>query len=129
MPSSSVDGMDVVKTHYAMAEAAAHVRSGKGPYLLEINTYRYRGHSVSDPAKYRTPEELEAYKEKDPIEQLTAYLLEHKILSHNELEAIDKAILEEIDEAEAFAEISEYPAASELFTDNYVQKDYPFITD
>jgi TPP-dependent pyruvate/acetoin dehydrogenase alpha subunit len=54
MPSSSVDGMDVIKTHYAMAEAAAHIRSGKGPYLLEINTYRYRGHSVSDPAKYRT---------------------------------------------------------------------------
>ncbi|HQW25583.1 MAG TPA: pyruvate dehydrogenase (acetyl-transferring) E1 component subunit alpha, partial [Saprospiraceae bacterium] len=73
MPSSSVDGMDVIKTHYAMAEAAAHIRSGKGPYLLEINTYRYRGHSVSDPAKYRTTEELERYKEKDPIEQLRDY--------------------------------------------------------
>ena len=129
MPSSSVDGMDVIKTHYAMAEAAAHVRSGKGPYLLEINTYRYRGHSVSDPAKYRTPEELESYKEKDPIEQLREYLIEHKILDASELEAIDKAILQEIDKAEAFADESAYPAASELFTDNYLQADYPYIRD
>lgn len=129
MPSSSVDGMDVIKTHYAMAEAAAHVRSGKGPYLLEINTYRYRGHSVSDPAKYRSPEELESYKEKDPIEQLREYLIEHKYVDTSELEAIDKAILQEIDEAEAFADESAYPAASELFTDNYLQTDYPYIRD
>ena len=129
MPSSSVDGMDVMKTHYAMAEAAAHVRSGKGPYLLEIKTYRYRGHSVSDPAKYRTTEELESYKGQDPIEQLKHYLLEHKLLSDNDLEAIDKSILEEIDAAEAFAENSAFPPASELYTDNYVQKDYPFIKD
>lgn len=129
MPSSSVDGMDVIKTHYAMAEAAAHVRSGKGPYLLEIITYRYRGHSVSDPAKYRTTEELESYKEKDPIEQLRDYLLEHKLLTNKDLEVIDKAILQEIDAAEAFAENSSFPPASELFTDNYLQEDYPFTRD
>jgi pyruvate dehydrogenase E1 component alpha subunit len=129
MPASSVDGMDVIKTHYAMAEAAAHIRSGKGPYLLEINTYRYRGHSVSDPAKYRTPEELESYKIKDPIEQLKAYIISHKILSISELEGIDKAIAEEIDEAELFAENSSYPPVSELWTDNYIQKDYPFTRD
>lgn len=129
MPSSTVDGMDVVKTHYAMAEAAAHVRSGKGPYLLEINTYRYRGHSVSDPAKYRAAEELEAYKEKDPIEQLKEYLLKHKLLTDNDLETIEKAIAIEIDEAEVFAENSEFPPASELYTDNYLQEDYPFIKD
>lgn len=129
MPSSWVDGMDVMKTHYAMAEAAAHVRSGKGPYLLEIKTYRYRGHSVSDPAKYRTPEELDSYKGKDPIEQLKAYLLAHNILKQEELDAIDQAILQEIDEAEAFAESSEFPPASELYTDNYVQEDYPYIKD
>ena len=129
MPSSSVDGMDVMKTHYAMAEAAAHIRSGKGPYLLEIITYRYRGHSVSDPAKYRTTEELDAYKVKDPIEQLKEYLLSHKLLNNSELEAIDKAILQEIDDAEAFAESSPYPPASELYTDNYLQEDYPFIKD
>ncbi len=129
MPSSWVDGMDVLKTHYAMAEAAAHVRSGKGPYLLEIKTYRYRGHSVSDPAKYRTSEELDNYKGKDPISQLKDYLLQHNILKEEELDAIDKAILQEIDDAEAFAEKSEFPPASELFTDNYLQKDYPFIKD
>ncbi len=129
MPSSTVDGMDVLKTHYAMAEAAAHVRSGKGPYLLEIKTYRYRGHSVSDPAKYRSPEELESYKAQDPIDQLKDYLIDHKILSINDLESIDHALLKEIDEAEAFAEQSPFPPASELYTDNYLQEDYPFIKD
>lgn len=129
MPSSSVDGMDVMKVHYAMAEAAAHIRSGKGPYLLEIKTYRYRGHSVSDPAKYRTPEELEAYKERDPIAQFKSYLLKHKLLSNSEIDAIDKAILDEIDAAEAFAEASDYPDPAELYTDNYLQEDYPYIMD
>ncbi len=129
MPCSWVDGMDVLKTHYAIAEAAAHVRSGNGPYLLEIKTYRYRGHSVSDPAKYRTPEELDTYKGKDPIEQLKEYLSKHNILNAKDLEEIDQAILQEIDEAEAFAEQSEFPPASELYTDNYVQEDYPFIRD
>ncbi|HZV71507.1 MAG TPA: pyruvate dehydrogenase (acetyl-transferring) E1 component subunit alpha [Saprospiraceae bacterium] len=129
MPSSAVDGMDVMKTHQALSEAAEHVRSGKGPYLLEIKTYRYRGHSVSDPAKYRSAEELENYKEKDPIDHLKAYILEHKLLKESELEAIDQAILKEIDEAEAFAEKSEFPPAAELYTDNYVQQDYPYIKD
>ncbi|MBK9981353.1 MAG: pyruvate dehydrogenase (acetyl-transferring) E1 component subunit alpha [Saprospiraceae bacterium] len=129
MPSSAVDGMDVMKTHEALSEAAAYVRSGKGPYLLEIKTYRYRGHSVSDPAKYRSAEELENYKEKDPIDHLKAYIEEHKLLKISELEAIDKAILKEIDDAEAFAEDSKFPPASELYTDNYVQEDYPYIRD
>jgi len=129
MPSSTVDGMDVLKTHYAMAEAAAHVRSGKGPYLLEIKTYRYRGHSVSDPAKYRTPEELETYKGQDPIEQLKGYILGHNLLTDKELEDIDQAIAHEIDEAEAFAENSPFPDPSELYTDNYLQEDYPYIKD
>ncbi len=129
MPSSWVDGMDVMKTHYAMAEAAAHVRSGKGPYLLEIKTYRYRGHSVSDPAKYRTPEELDTYKGQDPIEQLKGYLLGHNVMSQDELDVIDQTIMTEIDEAEAFAEAGSFPPASELYTDNYLQEDYPFIKD
>jgi pyruvate dehydrogenase E1 component alpha subunit len=129
MPSSWVDGMDVMKTHHALAEAAAHIRAGNGPYLLEIKTYRYRGHSVSDPAKYRTKEELERYQEQDPIETLKAYVLKNNILSASELEAIDKAIMQEIDEAEAFADASPYPDPSELYTDNYVQEDYPYIRD
>ena len=129
MPSSSVDGMDVMKVHYAMAEAAAHVRSGKGPYLLEVKTYRYRGHSVSDPAKYRTKDELNEYKGKDPVLQLREYLKKHKILTNKEIESIDKAILEEIDAAETFAEQSPYPDPAELYTHNYLQEDYPFIKD
>ncbi len=129
MPSSSVDGMDVMKVHYAMAEAAAHVRSGKGPYLLEIKTYRYRGHSVSDPANYRTKEELNSYKDQDPINQFTDYLLKNKIFTKSELETIDKAMLEEIDAAESFAESSPFPDPSELYTDNYLQEDYPYIKD
>ena len=129
MPSSAVDGMDVLKTHYAMAEAAAHIRSGKGPYLLEIKTYRYRGHSVSDPAKYRTAEELDNYRGQDPIVQLQKYLVDHKIFDSKDLEEIDQVILKEIDEAEAFAEQSEFPPASDLYTDNYLQADYPFIKD
>jgi pyruvate dehydrogenase E1 component alpha subunit len=129
MPSSWVDGMDVMKTHHALAEAAAHIRAGNGPYLLEIKTYRYRGHSVSDPAKYRTKEELERYQEQDPIETLKAYILKNNILSNSELEAIDKAILQEIDEAEAFADASPFPDPAELYTDNYVQDDYPYIRD
>lgn len=129
MPSSWVDGMDVMKTHHALAEAAAHIRAGNGPYLLEIKTYRYRGHSVSDPAKYRTKEELERYQEQDPIETLKAYVLKNNILGASELEAIDKAILQEIDEAEAFADASPFPDPAELYTDNYLEPDYPFIRD
>ncbi len=129
MPSKEVNGMEVLKTHQAMAEAAAHVRSGKGPFLLEVKTYRYRGHSVSDPAKYRTPEELDSYKAQDPIEQLRSYILNHKLLKESDLESINKAMLKEIDEAEAFSDASEFPPASELFTDNYLQEDYPFIRD
>src|SRR5688572_4641711 len=129
MPASWVDGMDVLKTHYAMSEAAAHVRAGKGPYLLEIKTYRYRGHSVSDPAKYRTSEELESYKGKDSIEQLRDYIIKHNLISAKELDDIDQVILKEIDEAEAFAEASAIPPPSELYTDNYLQEDYPFIKD
>jgi pyruvate dehydrogenase E1 component alpha subunit len=129
MPASAVDGMDVLKTHQAMAKAAEHVRSGKGPYLLEIKTYRYRGHSVSDPAKYRTQEELDTYKGKDPIDHFKSYLLDHNLLKADELEAIDQVILKEIDEAEAFADQSEFPPASELYTDNYLQEDYPYIRD
>ncbi|MEO6132868.1 MAG: thiamine pyrophosphate-dependent enzyme, partial [Saprospiraceae bacterium] len=87
------------------------------------------GHSVSDPAKYRSLEELETYKEKDPIDHLKSYLEEHQLAKPADLEAIDQAIRKEIDEAEAFAEISEFPPASELYTDNYQQADYPYIKD
>ncbi len=129
MKHKAVDGMDVEKTHLAIKEAADHIRDGKGPYFLEIKTYRYRGHSVSDPAKYRTKEELTKYKERDPILILEDKILDAKIASEDELKDIQDAIKTEINEAVKFAEESEYPPASDLYTDNYLQEDYPFIRD
>jgi len=129
MPSEPVDGMDPEAVHLAVEKAAAHIRSGKGPYYLEIKTYRYRGHSVSDPAKYRTKDELNEYKAKDPIEIIKDRILDGKIASAKEVEKIEDAIAEEIATAVKFAEESDLPLASELYDNNYVQEDYPFITD
>ena len=128
MPSSAVDGMDVEKVYDAMHTAAEHVRSGKGPYFLEINTYRYRGHSVSDPAKYRTKEELEEYKQRDPIAGLEARMLDAGIVDQAWIDEMQEKIKSEIDDAVEFADNSPYPDPSELYTDNYVQDDYPYLT-
>ncbi|MBL7792374.1 MAG: pyruvate dehydrogenase (acetyl-transferring) E1 component subunit alpha [Saprospiraceae bacterium] len=129
MPSMQVDGMSPEKVYEAMMKAAEHVRSGKGPFYLEINTYRYKGHSVSDPAKYRPKAEVESYKERDPVKMEEARILKNHIATKEEIEAIKDMIKQEIDEAEAFAEASPYPDPSELYTDNYVQADYPYIRD
>lgn len=127
MAASDVDGMDVEAVHNALSEAANYVRSGKGPYLLEIKTYRYRGHSVSDPAKYRTKEELESYKQRDPITVLEEKILNNKIADQKVLNAIQDEIKEEIEKAIDFAEESEFPAPEALYDDNYIQEDYPFL--
>lgn len=129
MPSEPVDGMDPAAVHEALTRASEHIRSGKGPYFLEIKTYRYRGHSVSDPAKYRTKDELEAYRQKDPVEMIQDKIIKNKIATQKEVDAIINQINEEIDHAMEFAENSPLPLPSELFDDNYTQKDYPFITD
>ena len=129
MPSEPVDGMDPEAVHDAIEKAAKHIRSGKGPYFLEIKTYRYRGHSVSDPAKYRTKDELNDYKAKDPIIIIKERILDGKVASAKELEKIEDAIHTEIDAAVKFADESDLPLASELYDNNYVQEDYPFITD
>jgi pyruvate dehydrogenase E1 component alpha subunit len=129
MPSESVDGMNPESVHEALQRAAAHIRAGKGPYYLEIKTYRYRGHSVSDPAKYRTKEELEAYKEIDPLEMIQVKIVNENIATQGEVDALIQSINAEIDAAMEFAENSPYPLPSELYEDNYTQKDYPFITD
>jgi len=129
MPSEAVDGMDPASVHDAFMRAAAHIRSGKGPYYLEIKTYRYRGHSVSDPAKYRTKDELEEYKEKDPVILIQEKLIHENIASQAEIDAILQAIDQEIEDAMEFAENSPYPLPSELYDDNYAQQDYPYITD
>jgi pyruvate dehydrogenase E1 component alpha subunit len=129
MPSEPVDGMQPETVHEAVQKAAEHIRSGKGPYFLEIKTYRYKGHSVSDPAKYRTKEEVQEYKEKDPVKQTEIKLLNDGIAGEDEIKEIKDRIRDEIQDAVDFAESSDYPDPSELYTDNYVQEDYPFIRD
>lgn len=128
MSSEAVDGMSPESVHEGLERAAKHIRAGKGPYFLEINTYRYRGHSVSDPGKYRTKDELNAYKELDPIVITETKILENKIASQKEIDAIKADVVKEIAAAVEFAENSDFPVGSDLYEDNYVQKDYPFLT-
>jgi len=129
MPSEPVDGMTVETVHEAMEKAVGHVREGNGPYLLEMNTYRYKGHSMSDPAKYRTKEEVEEYKAKDAIDEVLKMIREKKIASEEEIEKINKKVTEEVDDAVKFADESPYPYPSELYKDVYVQDDYPYIKE
>ncbi len=129
MPSEPVDGMSVEAVHEAMDKAVVHARSGNGPYLLEIKTYRYKGHSMSDPAKYRTKEEVDEYKAKDPIEATLKVIRENKYATDLEIEEIEKRVKDVVDDAVKFAEESPYPDASELYKDVYAQSDYPYITD
>lgn len=128
MPSHTVDGMNVETVHEAMEMAAKHARE-KGPIYLEMKTYRYRGHSMSDPAKYRSKDEVEAYKAVDPIEQVRNALIENGFASESDIEAINDRINEVVEDSVRFAEESPYPDPSELFKDVYVQEDYPYITD
>lgn len=129
MPCAPVDGMSCEAVHDAFYEAAERARSGNGPTFLEVRTYRYRGHSMSDPAKYRTKEEVEEYKQKDPIEQVRAAILKNKWASTEELDKIEEEIMAVVDESVRFAEESPYPDASELYKDVYQQEDYPFIIE
>lgn len=129
MPSASVDGMNCEEVHKAIAAAAERGRKGEGPTLLEIRTYRYRGHSMSDPAKYRTKEEVEEYKSQDPIEQVKAVLLKKKYASEADLEAIEEKILSIVNDSVEFSEASPYPDASELYQDVYFEPNYPFIKE
>ncbi|OAV43450.1 pyruvate dehydrogenase (acetyl-transferring) E1 component subunit alpha [Lewinella sp. 4G2] len=127
MPSESVDGMDPAAVHEAIQRAAEHIRSGKGPYYLNIETYRYKGHSVSDPAKYREKTELRAYQEKDPIKVTEKLLLENGLATEAEIKEIKDAVKTEVAEAAQFAEDSDYPDASELYTDNYLSEPIEYI--
>ena len=118
IPGEQVDGMDVRAVKAAGEKAVAYAREGKGPYILEMLTYRYRGHSMSDPAKYRTKEEVEKMRhEHDPIEQVRAHLLETGWANENELKAIDKEIRAIVNEAADFAQKDPEPDPAELYTD------------
>ena len=117
-----VDGMNFFNVYEAIKEAVAYVRKNSTPLLLEVKTYRYRGHSMSDPAKYRSKDEVADYKEnRDPIEQMKNYLLNNKLISEMQLNEIEKKVKAAIEEAVKFSQESPEPEISELYTDVYVK--------
>ncbi|MGE0660388.1 MAG: pyruvate dehydrogenase (acetyl-transferring) E1 component subunit alpha [Reyranellaceae bacterium] len=122
IPGEQVDGMDVLAVREAGDRAVAHVRAGKGPYVLEMKTYRYRGHSMSDPAKYRTKDEVERMRsEHDPIDQARKLLLDGKHVEEAELKEIDRDVKTIVAEAAEFAQHSPEPDGSELYTDVLIE--------
>ena len=129
MPSKIVNGMSPEDVHNAIEEAANRARRGDGPTLLDIRTYRYKGHSMSDPQKYRSKEEVNQWMEKDPIEHCLEVITKNKWLSTKELEEIDAWVKKEVDESVEFAENSPYPEAHEIYEDVYTQQDYPYIKE
>ncbi|MGB8192185.1 MAG: pyruvate dehydrogenase (acetyl-transferring) E1 component subunit alpha [Chitinophagaceae bacterium] len=129
MPADSVDGMSAENVHDAVLRAVNRAREGGGPTLLELKTYRYKGHSISDPQKYRTKEEVEEYRQRDPIEMVLKTIQEKKYATDEEIEAINKRANDQVEEAVQFAEESPWPNDDEVLKDVYVDKDYPFIVD
>ncbi len=128
MPNFQIDGMQCETVHEAISEAATRARNGEGPTFLEIKTYRYRGHSMSDPAKYRTKAELQKYKDIDPIEVVGKTLISKKWATQKDLDKMEEDILKVVNESVEFAENSDYPDVSELYTDVYTDE-YPFIVE
>jgi len=122
IPGVQVNGMNVLDVKAAADEVTAYVRGGNGPYVMEMKTYRYRGHSMSDPAKYRTKEEVSAVrKESDPLDNLRAHLLENKLVDEAKLKEIDRQVKEVVNEAAEFAQQSPEPNPAELYTDVLVE--------
>jgi pyruvate dehydrogenase E1 component alpha subunit len=119
MPGVVVDGNDVIAVYEAAAEAISRARQGKGPSLVECKTYRHRGHFEGDPCDYREDEEVEEWKEKDPIPRLGQKLMEMELLADSKIEEIRGALEKELASAEQFAEESPYPDVSELTEDVY----------
>ncbi len=129
MPADSIDGMSPEAVHEAVARAVKRARQGDGPTLLEIKTYRYKGHSISDPQKYRTKEEVDEYKQKDPIQMVLSTIQTKKYATQEEIDAINKRVGDTVAEAVKFAEESPWPDDSEVLKDIYIDKNYPFIVD
>jgi pyruvate dehydrogenase E1 component alpha subunit len=129
MPGDQVDGMTPETVHDAVTRAVKRAREKGGPTLLEVKTYRYKGHSMSDPAKYRNKEEVEEYKLKDPIETTLAKLKKQFGLTDEDIEKINDRVKNEVAESVKFADESPYPDDDEALKDIYVQKDYPFVLD
>ena len=129
MPSRSVNGMRPETVHEAIEEAAERARRGDGPTLLDIRTYRFKGHSMSDPQKYRTKEEVSEWIEKDPIEHVLDVIKQNNWLTDQEIEEIGQWVKKEVEESVKFAEESPLPEPHELYEDVYMQEDYPYIKE
>ncbi len=130
MPSLQVNGMQCETVHEAIEIAVARARKGDGPTLLEMKTYRYKGHSMSDAQTYRSKDEVEDYKQhKDPIEHILTTIKKNKWASDNDIEAIEKKVEDTVAEAVKFGEDSPYPTVDELYKDVYTQTDYPYIME
>jgi pyruvate dehydrogenase E1 component alpha subunit len=118
IPGEKVDGMEYLEVVAAARRAVDHARSGKGPYILEMDTYRYRGHSMSDPAKYRSKEEVEGVKEKrDPIDRFKDYMVRNIKITDDQIKIIEDKVKAVVAEAVEFAKTSPEPDVSELYTD------------
>lgn len=129
MPSDKIDGMTAEAVHEGVARAVKRAREGDGPTLLEMKTYRYKGHSVSDPQKYRSKDEVEEYKNQDPITKVHSTIIDNKFATADELKAIDNKIAAIVEASVKFAEESPWPDESEMLKDVYKDASYPFIVD
>ena len=127
MPCGPVDGMDPLAVAKALDKAIKLARTGKGPSFLEMKTYRYRGHSMSDAQKYRTKEEVEEYRKIDPITQVKDVILKNKYAPQKRLDEIDAKVKAAVAECQKFAEESPFPEKSVMYDAVYEQEDYPFI--
>lgn len=129
MPADTINGMVPEEVHEGVGRAVKRAREKGGPTLLEIKTYRYKGHSISDPQKYRTKEEVDEYKGKDPIQMIRKTILDGKMATEKELGEIDKRIDGVVNQSVKFAEESPWPADDEVLKDVYIDQNYPFIVD
>ena len=127
MPCGPVDGMNPVKVAEAFDEAIQRARRGDGPTFLEMKTYRYRGHSMSDAQHYRTKDEVKEYQKIDPITQVKNTILEKNYATEEEIKEIDKRVKGLVSECEKFAEESPFPEKSLMYDVVYEQENYPFL--
>ena len=129
MPADKIDGMTPEAVHEGIARAVKRAREGDGPTLLELKTYRYKGHSISDPQKYRSKEEVDEYKDQDPIVKVKNTILTNGFGTEAELQAINDRIDAIVEQSVKFAEESPWPDDNEVYKDVYIDQNYPFIVD
>ncbi|WP_127845331.1 pyruvate dehydrogenase (acetyl-transferring) E1 component subunit alpha [Psychroflexus aestuariivivens] len=127
MPCGPVDAMNPSKVAEALDEAISRARAGKGPTFLDLKTYRYRGHSMSDAQKYRTKDEVKEYQKIDPISQVKKVILDKKYATEDDIKEIDQRVKDKVSECEKFAEESDFPEKNVMYDVVYEQEDYPFI--